>query len=59
MVNQNKGKVYTINPVWDRKIMRNIIRSQIIKKDGYHNVNQKMSAVFKSMQEKKGASNNG
>ena len=50
MVNENKGKQYEVNPVWDRKLMRSVIRHQIIKKDGRHNVSAKMSYIFKQLQ---------
>lgn len=50
MVNQNKGKSYEPVQVWDRKLMRSVLRSQIIKKDGYHNVNKKLNYIFKQLQ---------
>ena len=45
-----KDKEYKPVPVWDRKLMRSIIRNQVIKKDGYHNVSAKMSYIFKTLQ---------
>ena len=50
MVNQNKGKKYEPTQVWDRKLMRSVIRSQIIKKDGYHKVNKKLHYIWKQLQ---------
>lgn len=50
MVNQKQGKQYQPTQVWDRKLMRSVIRSQIIKKDGYHNVSAKMSYIFRQLQ---------
>ena len=51
MVNQNQGKTYEPVQVWDRKLMRSVIRNQIIKKDGYHKVSAKMSYIFKQLQD--------
>ena len=60
MVNENKGKVYQPVPVWDRKIMRSVIRSEIIKRDGYSKVNPKMHIIFKELQRRnKEEQNNG
>lgn len=50
MVNQNQGKKYEPTQVWDRKLMRSILRSQIIKKDRYHNVNKKLHYIWKQLQ---------
>lgn len=52
MVNQNKGGVYEPTPVANRKLSREIIRNQVIKKYGYHKVNQNMSETYKSLKEK-------
>ena len=49
-----KDKVYQPAQVYDRQLMRSIIRNQIIKKDGYHNVSQKMSKIFKQTHNKEG-----
>ena len=46
----NKDKEYKPIQVWDRKLMRSIIRNQVVKKDGYHKVNKKMSYIFKQLQ---------
>lgn len=50
MVNQNQGKQYQPTQVWDRKLIRSVIRSQIIKKDGYSKVNKKLYYIWKQMQ---------
>lgn len=50
MVNQNQGKQYEPKQVWDRKLMRSVIRSQIIKKDGYSKVNKKLHYIWKQLQ---------
>ena len=52
MVNENKGSSYNPVPHWDRKLVRSVIRNQVIKQGGYHNVSERMSAVFKQMQSK-------
>ena len=51
MVNEKAGKEYLPIPYWNRKLMRSVIRSQIIRQDGYHNVNKKLHHIFKTMQE--------
>lgn len=53
MVNINQGKVYEPTPVAHRRMSREIIRNQVIKKYGYHKVNERMSEVYKSLKEKK------
>lgn len=50
MVNENKGKQYEVNPVWDRKLMRSVIRHQIIKKDGRHDVSKKLHYIWEQLQ---------
>lgn len=45
-----KDKEYKPVPVWDRKLMRSVIRSQIIKKDGYHNVSAKLHYIWEQLQ---------
>lgn len=40
---------YNPIPVYNRKWARNVIRNQIIKRNGYHNVSKAMSDMFKSM----------
>lgn len=57
MVNENQGKSYNPVQVWDRKLMRSVIRAQIIKKDGRHNVSAKLNYIFKELQ--KEGNNNG
>ena len=50
MVNEKQDKEYNPIPVWDRKLMRSVIRNQIIKKDGYHNVSVKLHYIWKQLQ---------
>ena len=48
MINKNNGE-YSPTPVYNRRLMRNIIRNQVIKQNGYHKVNGYMSEVFKEL----------
>lgn len=45
-------KSYAPTPVYNRKYARNVIRSQIIRSNGYHNVSEIMSRTFKEMRDK-------
>ena len=54
MVNQNQGKVYEPMPIFNRKLTRGIIRSQIIKKYGQHNVSAQMANTYKMMRKEVG-----
>jgi len=47
MVNENKGVRYNPRPVYDRKLARAVIRAQVIKKFGFHNVSKTMAQNFK------------
>lgn len=40
---------YNPTPVYNRKYARGVIRTQIIKRNGYHNVSESMSRTFKEM----------
>lgn len=54
MVNENKGKVYKPIPVYNRKAYRQICKTAVIMKQGYHNVNRSAGALFRvSMARKK------
>ena len=46
MVNENKGEIYRPRPVYDRKLLRSVIRNQFIKKFGFHKVNKNVSGNF-------------
>lgn len=50
MVNEKKGNSYEPVPVWNRKLMRSVIRNQIIKKDGYNKVNKKLHYIWTELQ---------
>ena len=45
-------KNYNPIPVYNRKYARNVIRAQIIRTRGHHNVSEIMSRTFKEMREK-------
>lgn len=40
---------YNPTPVYNRKYAREVIRAQIIKANGYHNVSEIMSRTFKEI----------
>ena len=42
-------KDYSPTPVYNRKYARGVIRAQIIKRNGYHNVSELMSQTFKEI----------
>lgn len=46
MVNENKGKVYEPRPVYDRKLLRSVIRAGVQKKFGQHGVSRNMAHNF-------------
>jgi len=50
MVNQNQGKAYEPVQVWDRKLMRSVIKNEIIKRDGRHNISKKLHYIWEQMQ---------
>lgn len=47
MVNEKQGKVYTPKPVYNRKLMRSVIRAEIKKRQGQHKISRTMSEYFK------------
>ena len=49
MINPKNG-TYEPGQYWDRKLVRSMIRAQIIKKDGYSKVNKKLHYIWKQMQ---------
>lgn len=52
MVNENKGKVYEPVAVYDRKLLRSIMRNKLEKENGY-GANKKLSTVFHEYQNDK------
>lgn len=56
MVNENKGKVYEPIPVYNRKMYRQLCKTAVIMRQGYHNVNRSAGLLFRqSMTRKKAA----
>lgn len=47
MVNENQGKVYRPKPVYNRKLLRSVIRAEIVKRQGRHKVSETMSEYFR------------
>ena len=43
---------YNPEPVYNRKYARGVIRAQVIKRNGYHNVSANMSQTFKEMRDR-------
>jgi hypothetical protein len=44
-----KQSDYNPIPVYNRKWARTVLRNQVIKRNGYHNVSAAMSKAFKAM----------
>jgi hypothetical protein len=53
MVNENKGKVYKPVPVYNRRLVREVIRNQCAAKWGHHKVSKQMSAQFELLRKDK------
>lgn len=51
MVNENKGKIYRPRAVYDRKLLRSVIRNQFVNQHGFHNVNRNLKANFNKIRE--------
>lgn len=49
MVNEKNGKTYRPEPIYNRKMLRNIIRERAIEINGYHNVNRYVKEAFKKI----------
>lgn len=47
MVNEKAGKKYKPKPVYNRKLLRSIIRNGVAEKFGNHKVSEVMSENFK------------
>ena len=48
---------YNPTPVYNRKWARTVIRNQIIRRNGYHNVSEVMSDIFRKMHNREEESN--
>lgn len=46
MVNERQGKVYSPKPVYNRKLLRSVIRAGVEKQFGQHNVSRNMAGNF-------------
>lgn len=53
MVNENKGKVYKPIPVYNRRLLREVIRNRYAARFGYSNVSANMSANFERLRKGK------
>lgn len=49
MVNENQGKVYNPIPVYNRKLMRSVIRAGVARQFGNHHVSANMAANFEKI----------
>lgn len=49
MVNEKQGKVYNPTPVYNRKLLRSVIRAKCIEKFGFHNVSRNMAINFEKI----------
>lgn len=47
MVNERQGKVYSPTPVYNRKLLRSVIRASIQKRVGQHKVSETMAEYFR------------
>ena len=45
-VNENQGKKYNPRPVYNRKLLRSVIRAGVQKQFGQHHVSRNMAANF-------------
>lgn len=46
MVNEHQGKIYNPRPVYNRKLLRSVIRAGVQKQFGQHKVSLNMSQNF-------------
>lgn len=47
MVNERQGKVYNPRPVYNRKLLRSVIRAGVQKQFGQHHVSANMRETLK------------
>lgn len=50
MVNERQGKVYSPRPVYNRKLVRSIIRADVQRKYGNHKVSHNMAVAFENLE---------
>jgi len=53
MVNERQGKVYNPVPVYNRKLLRSVIRAGVAKQFGNHNVSANMSSNFERIRKER------
>lgn len=53
MVNENKGKIYNPKPVYNRKLLRSILRAGCQRSFGFHNVSRNMASNFERIRKDK------
>ena len=49
MVNERQGKVYNPRPVYNRKLLRSVIRAGVQKQFGQHHVSANMAGNFEKI----------
>ena len=52
MINKNKGG-YNPTPIYNRKLLRNIIRERVVALHGYHNVSALVHRGFEDLRKDK------
>lgn len=50
MVNERQGKVYNPRPVYNRKLLRSVIRAGVQKQFGQHHVSANMAGNFEKLE---------
>lgn len=51
MVNERQGKEYKPNAHYNRKLLRSMIKAEIVNRNGFHKVNRLMSKNFKRIRD--------
>ena len=49
MVNERQGKVYSPRPVYNRKLVRSVIRADVQSKYGNHMVSLNLAVMFEKL----------
>ena len=49
MVNEKQGKVYSPRPVYNRKLLRSVIRAGVRERFGQHHVSHNMASSFEKI----------
>jgi hypothetical protein len=53
MVNERHGKVYNPRPVYNRKLLRSVIRAGVQKQFGQHHVSANMAGNFEKIRKER------